>query len=80
MSSSSHPKIRELLHRHPDGLTTVVIAGKTGIKRDTVQNALTNMPDTYIDRWELVYREPAHAVWIAVKPPPDCPRPDKQPI
>jgi hypothetical protein len=53
----------------------VVIAGKTGVKRDTVQNALSNMPDTYIDRWELVYHEPPHAVWIAVKPPPDCPRP-----
>jgi hypothetical protein len=75
MSVSSHLKIREVLHQYPDGLTTVVIAGKTGIKRDTVQNALINMPDTYIDRWQLVYREPPHAVWIAIVPPENCPKP-----
>ena len=76
MSTSSHPKIRKLLHLHADGLTTVDIAGRAGIKRDTVQNALVNMPDTYIDRWVLVHHEPPHAVWCAVIPPDDCPKPE----
>ena len=75
MTGSSHPRIRALLHRNPDGLTTLVIAGKTGVKRDTVQNALTNMPDVYIDRWQEVPQEPPHAVWIAVRPPENCPKP-----
>lgn len=75
MSKSMHPDIRRLLHRHHDGLTPIEIANLLNIKTDSVRNALKHMPDTYIDRWKPVYHEPPHAVWCAVVPPEDCPRP-----
>jgi hypothetical protein len=72
---SSHPNIRRLLHQYHDGLTSTEIAERLELKPDTVRNALKDMPDTYIDRWKRVYHEPPHAVWCAVVPPEDCPKP-----
>jgi hypothetical protein len=79
MSTSSHPKIRRLLHQYSDGLTTQDIAERTGIKYDTVRMALHNMPDVYIDRWtEAKMQAPSEAVHCAVVPPEDCPRPNRK--
>jgi hypothetical protein len=74
MSTSSHPKIRELLHKHDDGLTVTEISEKTKVKLDTVFRALKDMPDTYIDRWVYVRGQYA-GVWCIVVPPEDCPKP-----
>jgi hypothetical protein len=78
MSVSKHPLIRRLLHQYHDGLTAIEISERLELKPDTVRNALKEMPDTYIDRWTLVPNEPPHAVWCAVIPPDDCPRPTKK--
>jgi hypothetical protein len=78
MSRSTHPSIRRLLHQYHDGLTSIEISERLELKPDTVRNALKDMPDTYIDRWTPVSNEPPHAVWCAVVPPEDCPRPKKK--
>ena len=72
----SHPKIRQLLHQYQDGLTAKEIAERLEKKHDTIYAALQNMPDTYIDRWlEAQQQLPPQAVWCAVVPPEDCPKP-----
>lgn len=78
MSKSMHPDIRRLLHRHHDGLTSSEISNTLDIKVDSVRNSLRHMPDTYIDRWKPVANEPPHAVWCAVVPPENCPKPVKK--
>lgn len=78
MSVSKHPLIRRLLHQYHDGLTSIEISERLELKPDSVRNALKEMPDTYIDRWTLVPNEPPHAVWCAVVPPEDCPKPKKK--
>jgi hypothetical protein len=81
MIQPNHPNIRRLLRRHNDGLTTSQISGTLGINRDSAYRALRNMPDTYIDRWtEAKLREPSEAIWCAIVPPRDCPKPVKKPI
>jgi hypothetical protein len=69
------PKIRELLRQAPDGMTICQLSDITGIRKDTITTALSNMPDAYIDRWEGPYRGQWAAVWCVVVPPPNCPRP-----
>lgn len=75
MSVSKHPLIRRLLHQYHDGLTSIELSERLELKVDSVRNALKDMPDTYIDRWKPVAHEPPHAVWCAVVPPEDCPKP-----
>lgn len=77
MSRSRHPDIRALLHQHADGLTPNDINQFTGIPPDSVRQALANMPDVYIDRWEGPVRGQYAAVWCAVVPPPNCPHPNE---
>jgi hypothetical protein len=72
----SHPKIRQLLRQYQDGLTAKEISERLEKRHDTIYAALQNMPDTYIDRWlEAQQQLPPQAVWCAVVPPEDCPKP-----
>ena len=72
----SHPKIRQLLHQYQDGLTAKEISERLEKRHDTIYAALQNMPDTYIDRWlEAQQQLPPQAVWCAVIPPENCPKP-----
>lgn len=72
---SRHPEIRALLRAHSDGLTAKNISELTGIAPDSVRQALSNMPDVYIDRWEGPYRGAYASVWCVVEVPPHCPHP-----
>jgi hypothetical protein len=76
MSNSNHPAIRALLRQHEDGLSINNIASMLDIEPNSVMGALKMMPDVYIDRWQTsrTSRIP-FAVWIAVVPPPNCPKP-----
>jgi hypothetical protein len=76
MTVSQHPKIRKLLHNFNDGLTTKEIANELSMDNENIRKSLKEMPDTYIDRWTKAHqKKPSQAVWCAVIPPNDCPRP-----
>jgi hypothetical protein len=76
MSKSRHPDIRKLLHKYHDGLTATEVSERLEILYDSTYNALRTMPDTYIDRWKKARQgQPAEAVWCAVVPPENCPKP-----
>jgi hypothetical protein len=75
----SHPAIRALLREHHDGLSISNIAILLNLKPDTVKNALKMMPDVYIDRWKSTRTSKiVFSVWMAVVPPPHCPKPKPQ--
>jgi hypothetical protein len=65
-----------LLRKYDDGLSINDIAKLLGFETNTVRKALNKMPDVYIDRWQTsrTSRIP-FSVWIAVVPPPNCPKP-----
>lgn len=77
MSVSRHPSIRALLRSNEDGLTVTQIARFVNADEDPIRLALKAMPDTYIDRWTKGrdVRGQWEAVWCAVVPPDDCPKP-----
>jgi len=79
MRKSTHVEIRYWLRKHPDGLTSVEISDLTFFKRESVFRALSSMPDTYIDRWKPArQRKREEAVWCAVVPPENCPKPTRK--
>ncbi len=69
-------KVRVTLREITDGLTLEELAEVSGCTRTNVRKVLKNMPDVYIDRWEVAPRKQYKAVWCIVIPPIDCPRPD----
>lgn len=79
MSNSNHPAIRALLRQHEDGLSANNIAELLNISTNSAMGALTKMPDVYIDRWQTTRtsRIP-FSIWIAVIPPPNCPKPEPE--
>lgn len=68
-------RVRAILRSHPDGLTAAALKDMTNASSNKiVYKRLSEMPDTYIDRWEKTgphYR----SVWCIVTPPDDCPHP-----
>lgn len=80
MFISAHNKIRSVMTQHPDGLSTSMLADLIPkANRDSLRQALQQMPDAYIDRWcKGGAREPLHAVWVVVRVPDDCPKPDRE--
>jgi hypothetical protein len=76
---SNHPAIRELLRRHPDGLTIREILEALPQLKDqkAARKALGNMVDAYIDRWQLPERARGQfaSVWCVVQVPDYCPYP-----
>ena len=77
MSKSRHPEIRALLRQHEDGLTASQLCAALGTEARQMRQALTDMPDVYIDRYLAPVRGQYPAVWCAVVPPPNCPHPTK---
>jgi hypothetical protein len=72
---ASH-EIRALLRKNPDGLTLSQILDEfPEMTRTNVRRVVQNLPDAYIDRWEVSSRRAYRAVWCVVIPPPHCPRP-----
>lgn len=72
-------KLRALLRKAEDGMTTADLAKVTKLKPQDITARLRRLPDAYIDRWVAADGNggrPA-AVWCVVIPPPDCPPPDK---
>ena len=79
MSKPHHPVIRELLKKHPDGLTVNKIVELTKIRDSNILRSLKSMPDVYIDRWIVAKQQRREqAVWMAVEVPEHCPRPERK--
>lgn len=79
MSKPHHPIIRELLKKHPDGLTVKELCSFTGIRDDNVLRSLKSMPDAYIDRWLVAKQQKREeSVWVVVEVPEHCPRPERK--
>lgn len=71
-----HIAIRELLRKHPDGLSTRQICRLSGIEERVARPALRKMADAYIDRWiRGEFQKPPEAIWCVVEVPEDCPPP-----
>lgn len=78
MNKSFRPRIRELLRKHPDGLTTTQMVEMLGISRDSIATrSLKGMPDAYVDRWTKTKNSRGQylAIWCVVVPPENCPYP-----
>lgn len=75
-------RIRQYLRseQYNDGLTVQQLAVLCDTYDRNVLDALTRMPDAYIDRWTK--QRPGKgrhaAVWCVVVPPANCPPPNSQ--
>jgi Fic family protein len=79
MRKSNQEKLRVLLREYTDGLTVSQVANITSLKVNNINRSLKNMPDAYIDRWEIRNRgRPVIAVWCVVIPPENCPKPERK--
>ncbi|CAB5220179.1 hypothetical protein UFOVP232_75 [uncultured Caudovirales phage] len=78
MRTAASKKIRELLRANPDGLTIQEVNAVVQMESHNLRHTLRDMPDTYIDRWVERPRQALAAVWCAVVPPENCPRPTKK--
>ena len=76
MKLSLIKSVRVTLRGIPDGITLEDLSELLGRSKYNVRKVLKNMPDVYIDRWEVAPRGQYKAVWCIVVPPIDCPRPD----
>jgi len=79
LSKPHHPVIREILKKHPDGLTVNELCSFTGIRDSNILRSLKSMPDVYIDRWSIARQQKREeAVWCVVEVPEHCPRPERK--
>jgi len=69
--------IRVTLRGIPDGMTLEDLSDLLNRPKTNVRKVLKNMPDVYIDRWEVAPRGQYKAVWCIVIPPSDCPKPER---
>ena len=76
MSMAVIKSVRVALRGIPDGMTLEELADLLNRPKTNVRKVLKNMPDVYIDRWEVAPRGQYKAVWCVVIPPTDCPRPE----
>jgi hypothetical protein len=77
MRKSYHHALRELLHRHPDGLTVKEMVLMTKRQESPIRRTLKMMPDVYRDRWIAKPGRQPSAVFVAIKVPEDCPKPSR---
>ena len=73
----SQKSIRELLRKHPGGLSVSSIAAKLGKDRKNIRRQIAAMPDKYVIGWTCPARSPVRdvPVYAVVVVPDDCPMP-----
>jgi hypothetical protein len=79
MRTNTTPSLRKLLRANPDGLDVGTIANYLEREPSNIRKLLSTMPDVYIDRWVRQSGNPPMAIWCAVVPPENCPRPENKP-
>jgi hypothetical protein len=79
MTINKHAKtgrIRTFLRDKKEGMSAQLIADTLGLDADYVRVMLTQMPDTYIERWDRTKTGRGWlAVWNVAHVPPDAMRP-----
>lgn len=75
MKPTRQQAIRELLLKHPQGLTRQEISEATNIHIANVKTAIKGMPDVFVDRWILGGHGQYQKIYCAVYVPEDCPHP-----
>ena len=75
MKPTRQRAIRELLKKHPDGLTRQQISDILSVGVANVRTAIKAMPDVYVDRWQMGKRKSYQKVYCVVHVPEDCPHP-----
>lgn len=76
--------VRELLGKHPDGLSVPEIASLTGIRATNINAVCRRNEAIYIDRWKVhTHADGAACCWVAVyclvPRPPKPPKPSMKP-
>ena len=72
-------QIRAMLRKEEDGMTAAELSQMLEAPKSAVYDALTRMPDAYVDRWtEPNKYQSTEQVWCVVVPPENCPRPDRR--
>jgi hypothetical protein len=75
MKPTRQQAIRELLLKHPQGLTRQEISDTLNIQIANVKTAIKGMPDVFVDRWTMGHRGQYQKIYCAVYVPEDCPHP-----
>jgi len=75
MKPTRQQAIRELLLKHPQGLTRQEISDTLNIHIANVKTAIKGMPDVFVDRWILGGHGQFQKIYCAVYVPEDCPHP-----
>lgn len=75
MKPTRQQAIRELLLKHPQGLTRQEIGDTLNINVANVKTAINGMPDVFVDRWIRGGHGQYQKIFCAVYVPEDCPHP-----
>ena len=75
MKPTRQQAIRELLLKHPQGLTRQEISNTLNIHVANIKTAIKGMPDVFVDRWTMGHRGQYQKIYCAVYVPEDCPHP-----
>lgn len=75
MKPTRQQAIRELLLKHPLGLTRQEISYALNIHVANIKTAIKGMPDVFVDRWILGGHGQYQKIYCAVYVPEDCPHP-----
>ena len=72
--------IRRALKRIEDGMTIRELEEVTGRKYANISSTVRQMPDVYIDRWQQPLKRGGGyaAVYVLMKVPENCPKPQKE--
>lgn len=75
----SKEQIREVLEKHPDGLTQAQVAARVQVSKTVLYRffAAHRSHGIYVDRYIVEKGRRDMPVYIAVPMPEDCPEPDK---
>ena len=78
--SATVKAIRRALRKTEDGMTIRELEEVTGREYGRVSTVIRQMPDVYIDRWQQPLKRGGGyaAVYVLVKVPENCPKPQKE--
>ena len=78
--SATVKAIRRALRKAEDGMTIRELEEVTGREYGRVSTVIRQMPDVYIDRWQQPLKRGGGyaAVYVLVKVPENCPKPQKE--